>query len=125
MNVPSRMRLLTAGLITAALAGCSDSDSSSGSSSTATESFSGKVADGYLAGARVCLDLNDNQTCDDGEPSTVSSSGGAFTIEGATAEQLASAALVVVLPTPPLPDVTTTIFVTISSPRFCCRVWLI
>ena len=95
MNVPSRMRLLTAGLITAALAGCSDSDSSSGSSSTATESFSGKVADGYLAGARVCLDLNDNQTCDDGEPSTVSSSGGAFTIEGATAEQLASAALVV------------------------------
>ena len=27
-------------------------------------SFSGKVADGYLAGAKVCLDLNSNKVCD-------------------------------------------------------------
>ncbi|WP_300425867.1 hypothetical protein [uncultured Thalassolituus sp.] len=81
-----------------AATGCSSNsdsrDDDSGSSTTGTE-FSGKVADGYLAGARVCLDLNSNNACDDGEPSTVSASGGAFTLEGVTQEQLESSPIVV------------------------------
>ena len=62
----------TTALLAAILAatGCSSNsdsrDDDSGSSTTGTE-FSGKVADGYLAGARVCLDLNNNNACDDGE----------------------------------------------------------
>lgn len=31
-------------------------------------SISGQVADGYLAGAKVCLDINENKKCEDGEP---------------------------------------------------------
>ncbi len=90
----------TTALLAAILAatGCSSNsdsrDDDSGSSTTGTE-FSGKVADGYLAGARVCLDLNSNNACDDGEPSTVSASGGAFTLEGVTQEQLESSPIVV------------------------------
>lgn len=48
---------------------------------------SGKVADGYLVGATVCLDINDNKACDDDEPSGTSEAGGSFEIE-ATQEQI-------------------------------------
>mgnify|MGYP007038346027 FL=1 len=50
-------------------------------------SFSGLVADGYLAGAKVCLDLNNNKECDVDEPSTTSVTGGTFEIDDATQEQ--------------------------------------
>lgn len=32
--------------------------------------LTGKAIDGYLVGARVCIDMNDNGVCDNGEPST-------------------------------------------------------
>ena len=60
-----------------------------------TTSFSGKVADGYLTGAKVCLDLNSNKICDPGEPSTISTAGGEFSLDDVTAAQLASAPLLV------------------------------
>jgi hypothetical protein len=62
---------------------------------TATTSMSGKVADGYLTGAKVCLDLNSNKICDANEPSTTSTAGGEFSIEGVTQAQLDSAPLLV------------------------------
>jgi len=40
----------------------------------------GVVADGYLFGATVCLDLNDNKRCDENEPSAISENGGKFTL---------------------------------------------
>lgn len=40
----------------------------------------GVVVDGYLVGAKVCLDLNTNWVCDSGEPSAVSSAGGQYTL---------------------------------------------
>ena len=49
--------------------------------------LAGKVADGYLVGAKVCLDINDNKVCDDGEPSATSEAGGDFELE-ATQEQI-------------------------------------
>lgn len=40
----------------------------------------GQVMDGYIQGATVCLDLNDNGACDTQEPSTVSGVNGAYTL---------------------------------------------
>ena len=49
--------------------------------------LSGKVADGYLSGATVCLDLNRNKICDTGEPSAISTAGGNYSLE-ATQRQI-------------------------------------
>lgn len=81
-------------------AGCSSADGTSNdltddSTSGGTESIAGKAADGYLAGARVCLDLNSNSACDDGEPSTTTTNGGAYTLEGVTQEQIDNSPIVV------------------------------
>lgn len=65
--------LLAAGLI----AGCGGSGSTA---STATTPVSGKVADGYLAGAAVFLDRNGNYQSDAGEPSTTTDATGAYTL---------------------------------------------
>ncbi len=40
--------------------------------------ISGRVADGYIQGATVCVDLNKNDSCDDDEPSTVTGAGGSY-----------------------------------------------
>lgn len=63
--------------------------------------FSGKVIDGYIEGANVCLDLNANQACDAGEPSDTSKAGGGFSLDvsGITAAQLATAHLLTTVPT--------------------------
>lgn len=63
--------------------------------------FSGKVIDGYIEGAKVCLDLNANQACDAGEPSDTSKAGGGFSLDvsGITAAQLATAHLLTTVPT--------------------------
>ena len=77
-----KKRLLSV-LVVAAISGC---DSSSESPQTpittaTTMTLSGKVADGYLRGANVCLDLNTNKICDVDEPSATSTAGGVFDIE--------------------------------------------
>lgn len=58
-------------------------------SQTPPQSFSGKVADGYIRGATVCLDLNRNKRCDKDEPSSVTGAGGVYELK-ATAEQFKS-----------------------------------
>ena len=57
--------------------------------------LSGKVADGYLSGAKVCLDLNNNKACDENEPVTFSTAGGVFTFDDVTQAQIDSAPLLV------------------------------
>lgn len=47
---------------------------------TAT-SISGRVADGYLRGATVCVDINENRSCDDDEPSALSGEGGSYQLD--------------------------------------------
>ena len=42
--------------------------------------ISGKAADGYLAGATVCLDVDGDMNCDANEPTTTTGAGGAFTL---------------------------------------------
>lgn len=43
--------------------------------------LSGRVIDGYIEGAKVCLDINSNGTCDMGEPSATTDSGGKYTLD--------------------------------------------
>lgn len=43
--------------------------------------ISGRVADGYINGATVCLDLDNSDSCGADEPSTITGSGGAYTLE--------------------------------------------
>ncbi|MDG6773060.1 hypothetical protein QCB45_01850 [Thiomicrorhabdus sp. ZW0627] len=64
-----------------------------GGSTTASNTVSGTVADGYLAGAKVCLDLNANKLCDAGEPSATTDANGKYSFE-ATPAQIASAAVI-------------------------------
>ena len=66
-----------------------------GSATVERISFNGLVADGYLANATVCLDINENKKCDADEPSTTSVAGGAFEINDATQEQRDSFPLLV------------------------------
>ncbi|MDR8027946.1 hypothetical protein KPA93_32495 [Burkholderia cenocepacia] len=47
---------------------------------TPTPTITGKAIDGYLAGATVCLDLNNNGVCDAGEPSAITGATGQFAI---------------------------------------------
>lgn len=67
----------TAALLAVTLiAGCGGSGM--GSTPTAATSISGKVADGYLAGATVFLDKNGNYQLDAGEPSATTDAQGAY-----------------------------------------------
>ena len=48
-------------------------------------SHSGTAIDGILVGSTVCIDVNKNNSCDEGEPSAITDSKGKFTIEKTTA----------------------------------------
>lgn len=92
-------KTLLALAIPLAMAGCSDSGGSSSSNEETAllekeetalpeyVSFSGRVADGYLDGATVCLDINQNKQCDPTDPTTKSIAGGKFSIDDATQAQ--------------------------------------
>lgn len=58
--------------------------SSSSSTPPAPVTLSGKVIDGYISGAIVCLDVNSNNKCDKDEPTTTSTAGGAYTLPAYT-----------------------------------------
>ncbi|WP_034178380.1 hypothetical protein [Burkholderia cenocepacia] len=72
--------------IAASLAACGgggDSGQPSAGGTTPTTpapTITGKAIDGYLAGATVCLDLNNNGVCDAGEPSAITDATGQFLI---------------------------------------------
>jgi hypothetical protein len=60
--------------------------SSSSPSSSNESTLVGRVADGYIRGATVCLDINENGSCDADEPTAVTGEGGLYTlamVEGA------------------------------------------
>lgn len=60
-------------------------ESNSGSNEPTKNSISGVVANGYLSGAAVCLDLNADGRCGTGEPATVSGVNGAYQLNNITA----------------------------------------
>jgi hypothetical protein len=65
----------------------------------ATATVSGVVLDGTLAGATVCLDLNDNRACDAGEPSTTTDANGKYTLTAVATDISLKAVLAVAVPT--------------------------
>lgn len=77
-------KIVVSGFV-ALLAGCGGGGGGGSSSPApaepATNELSGRVIDGYINGANVCLDINDNHVCDDGEPAGLSSVGGTYVIE--------------------------------------------
>ena len=78
---------ITAGSLVAAavLTACGGgSDATAPVAPVATTSLSGVVADGYLSGVKVYLDLNNNGIGDVGEPSATSDANGAYTLTGIT-----------------------------------------
>lgn len=73
------------------------SSSSAGSSPATATTLSGKVVDGYLQGAEVCLDTNADKVCDTAK--AITDANGSYSLTHTlTAEQLASAHVLVVVP---------------------------
>ena len=94
MTKPSFLLTLTSAAIIATLSGCGGGGGVSSASNqnanptdsnqnpvTSPDTITGRVADGYLQGALVCVDLNENRACDDDEPSAISGEGGTYEIE--------------------------------------------
>ena len=74
----SALHLALLGAIALPLAGCG------GNSSQAVKNlFGGKIIDGYVAGATVTLDTNDNRICEATEPQSPSDAAGNFSFETA------------------------------------------
>lgn len=91
------MKLSTISLAIAggvAMAACGGGSGSSSGTSTLT----GNVADGYLTGAKVCLDKNKNGVCDTGEPTTTTGSGGAYSLSGLSDNDASAYPLLVEVP---------------------------
>lgn len=77
---PQARSLQAFGLTTlvAALAACGGGGS--GGVTSTVNNLSGRIVDGYIGGATVCLDLNSNLACDPGEPQTISAVDGSYTL---------------------------------------------
>jgi hypothetical protein len=86
---------LAASILTASLLlnGCGSGGSSGTNSGTVT--VSGVAADGYLQNSRVCLDLNNNDKCDNNEPVAVTNATGAFTLHLTASQQNSNASIIV------------------------------
>lgn len=61
--------------LSAVVAGCGGGGGSSG-----PIALTGKVIDGYIGGATVCLDVNSNLRCDAGEPTATSAADGSYSL---------------------------------------------
>ena len=68
------------GIFTGCGGGGGSSDSSSSNQQNLTD-INGKVVDGYVKNATVCIDLNNNFQCDKNEPSTTSDSNGNYSFK--------------------------------------------
>ena len=80
------------------LAACGGGGGGTGGVIPTTQTVSGVVADGYLQGATACLDVNLNKKCDSGEPTSITGTGGAYSIAGVSIADLAKYPIVVEVP---------------------------
>ena len=83
---------LAAGILLS-MSGCGGGGGSSDSSSNPpqvvkphTISLSGVAVDGYISGARACLDIDSSGTCDSSEPTTTTASDGTFSFKDVKVE---------------------------------------
>jgi hypothetical protein len=71
------LRSLAIVILCVAMASCGGDDDAP-VTQTARQTIQGKVIDGYISGAVVCLDTNSNSRCDEGEPRAVSDAAGSY-----------------------------------------------
>ncbi len=78
------MKKLMILILATSLTACGGGSSGPMLSASTSTTLEGRVIDGYISGATVCLDLNNNYLCDINEPSAVTSTGGfyEFTYDG-------------------------------------------
>ena len=69
-----------------------------GGGGTTGQALTGKVMDGYIKGAIVCLDVNNNGVCNSDEPQTETTAGGAYTLDVPSDAQLGGTNLLVNVP---------------------------
>jgi hypothetical protein len=76
-------RFIFCAITAAALSACGGGGgtSTTGEVTPETGTLRGKVIDGYVQGAKVCLDLNKNDQCDSGEPSATTDVSGSYSLE--------------------------------------------
>ena len=72
--------------LTACSGGGGDSAGTGDITPVSTTTLSGIVADGYLVNATVCLDLDLSKTCDLGEPTATSTTGGSYSLDATQAQ---------------------------------------
>ncbi|MEJ2621663.1 MAG: metallo-mystery pair system four-Cys motif protein [Candidatus Thiodiazotropha sp.] len=91
---------LCAALLSACGGGGGDGDGDGdGDGGTSSRTVSGVVADGYLKGVTVCLDVNQNANCDPDEPtSAVTGSDGTYTIPDVPSDIADNAPVVAIVP---------------------------
>jgi hypothetical protein len=82
-------------LAAAALTACGGGGSTS---SNTTATLTGKVMDGYIKSASVCLDLNKNDLCDANEPFSVSGADGSYSLIYPISASLADTPIIVTVP---------------------------
>ncbi|MEL7293629.1 MAG: hypothetical protein AAGJ67_17125 [Pseudomonadota bacterium] len=96
------------------LSGCNDGSGQSSSTPPSNQDESvqltGRVADGYLSGATICLDINANMVCDANEPSTVSTRDGEFSLD--VSDEIANQYPIIAIVTPDVYDLDTNDYVT-------------
>jgi hypothetical protein len=90
--------IATLSMSTTLLIGCNNSSEGD----ITPSSVSGRVADGYLSGATICLDENTNMVCDDNEPTTTSNSEGQYSLN--ITEDEASQYPIIAIVTPDVTD---------------------
>jgi len=94
-RLPALSAVVTATLISACGGGSGGTNGSTESPPTPTV-MSGVVIDGPLQGATVCLDLNRNGACDNGEPASAATDAqGRYSITGLSGDQLNAGAPIV------------------------------
>lgn len=85
MHYSSFITISAAASLAVILAACGGGGGSDDSGSGGTNyTLIGKVIDGYIKGAKVCVDLNANDACDAAEPSTMTSESGSYSLSYAS-----------------------------------------
>jgi len=92
-NISLISSFAVASILSFSFTGCGSS--SSNNQSSANQSLSGNVADGYLVGAKVCLDKNTNAKCDDNEPYAITTTNGAYILNNLTNNEIENYPLLV------------------------------
>jgi hypothetical protein len=74
------LRIALSATVLVSLVACGGGGGGSSPAAVSGAALSGKVIDGPISGATVCLDVNSNNTCDTGEPTATTDATGNYTL---------------------------------------------